>query len=773
VGFQDEQAYLRPRARLMRHLGEELIGSDRVAIIELVKNAYDADARIVVVKFAPPLVEGEGAVEVWDDGHGMSQTTVRDAWMEIATPHRERQPRSESGQRRVLGAKGIGRFAAARLAHVTYLVTRRVDEEEVSLLVDWGDFSDDDAYLDEVPLLWSAGAPKTFVAGGEADQILGRVVPSLGGARNTDPVHAAAGGPTVREDRPAAHDDGAPMQSGQVPTSATGVSPEREPVTHGTLVRLEQLRHGWDAAAIENVRRSLSRLIPPPPPAELDVPDQPEFAIYVEAPEDLHHLSGFVRASEALSHPDYRLVGAIEEDGSAHFAFLTAARETPESIEIPLRRNPPTSCGPLQIDIRVWDLESTSVRRLVELDVGARNITEVRELIRSNSGIALYRDGFRVQPYGEPEYDWLGLGQRRVNNPTMRLSNNQVAGFVYVTAEENPELRDRSNREGLIENPQYEDLKEVMLKAISEIETRRYGIRRGHHGPEEERQRGKGIFDAFDLSGIRDVINTRYAQDAELSRALDEAEEEVNEGIRQVQEVVSRFSRLATLGTLVDVILHEGRTALTRMAYVLRRLDKAVERAVDVEAAAVMRQIGQRFEEQRQALDRLFTQIEPLSGRRRGRPKALSMQAVIRQGLAVIEGEIEHAGAQVDVEGEDTSVTVDAADIIQVVVNLVRNALYWTSTAAEGNQPRISISTSRQPDGAVDITISDNGPGVPDEIRDLVFDAYFSTRPHGVGLGLSIAGSIVKDFYGGELELLAQGPLRGATFRARLRRRTG
>src|SRR5439155_15244279 len=100
---------------------------------------------------------------------------------------------------------------------------------------------------------------------------------------------------------------------------------------------------------------------------------------------------------------------------------------------------------------------------------------EVRELIRSNSGIALYRDGFRVRPYGEPEYDWLGLGQRRVNNPTMRLSNNQVAGFVYVTAEDNPELRDRSNREGLIENPQYEDLKEVMPKAIPEIGQRQYG----------------------------------------------------------------------------------------------------------------------------------------------------------------------------------------------------------------------------------------------------------------------------------------------------------
>src|SRR5207249_2827931 len=149
--------------------------------------------------------EGEGAVEVWDDGHGMSQTTVRGAWMEIATPHRERQPRSESGQRRVLGAKGIGRFAAARLAHVTYLVTRRADEEEGSLLVDWGDFSDDDAYLDEVPLLWSAGGPKTFAPGGEADQVLGRVAPTLDEAMST-PVQAETGDPTAEGGRTAQGD---------------------------------------------------------------------------------------------------------------------------------------------------------------------------------------------------------------------------------------------------------------------------------------------------------------------------------------------------------------------------------------------------------------------------------------------------------------------------------------------------------------------------------------------------------------------------------------
>jgi hypothetical protein len=69
------------------------------------------------------------------------------------------------------------------------------------------------------------------------------------------------------------------------------------------------------------------------------------------------------------------------------------------------------------------------------------------------------------------------------------------------------------------------------------------------------------------------------------------------------------------------------------------------------------------------------------------------------------------------------------------------------------------------------ITFSDSGPSVPEEFRERIFDPYFSLRPDGVGLGLTIVGEIVHDFYAGELVLLDSGPLPGATFRITLRRR--
>ncbi len=78
--------------------------------------------------------------------------------------------------------------------------------------------------------------------------------------------------------------------------------------------------------------------------------------------------------------------------------------------------------------------------------------------LREWSGISVYRDAFRVLPYGEPDDVWLRLDQRRVNNSVVRLSNNQVCGFVEISGDTNPDLKDQTNRGGLIQNRAFEDL---------------------------------------------------------------------------------------------------------------------------------------------------------------------------------------------------------------------------------------------------------------------------------------------------------------------------
>jgi C4-dicarboxylate-specific signal transduction histidine kinase len=113
---------------------------------------------------------------------------------------------------------------------------------------------------------------------------------------------------------------------------------------------------------------------------------------------------------------------------------------------------------------------------------------------------------------------------------------------------------------------------------------------------------------------------------------------------------------------------------------------------------------------------------------------------------------------------------VDQAEIQEVIINLLQNSLYWLRRVPKDGR-QIAVRVRRKDPDQVEILFSDSGPGVEPEFRERIFDPYFSTKPDGVGLGLTIAGEIVSEYYAGELELLEGGPLPGAAFHITLCRR--
>ena len=173
---------------------------------------------------------------------------------------------------------------------------------------------------------------------------------------------------------------------------------------------------------------------------------------------------------------------------------------------------------------------------------------------------------------------------------------------------------------------------------------------------------------------------------------------------------------------------------------------------------------------QSDALATIFRKIEPFGGRKRGRPGLVSLEEVIANAFSVLDTEIEEVGVQISLPDTKTRVTVDQAEIQQVVINLLQNSLHWLRHVPQGAR-QISVHVRRREPDEVEVVFSDSGPGVSPDFRDRIFDPYFSTKPDGVGLGLTIAGEIVNDYYAGDLELLQSGPLAGATFRIVLRRR--
>ena len=179
-----------------------------------------------------------------------------------------------------------------------------------------------------------------------------------------------------------------------------------------------------------------------------------------------------------------------------------------------LRQRHPPRCGPFRVELRVWDRDSKSMNETAQ-EHGS-TVSDVRSDLNNAAGISIYRDGFRVLPYGESHNDWLRLDFRRVQNPTMRLSNNQIVGYLLISADDNPDLRDQSNREGLIEGSALDDLRELIQLVISELEQRRYDAR---HNVDEFKIGKRGLFVDFNLAAVHDLAKQRYPNDTEFLNA--------------------------------------------------------------------------------------------------------------------------------------------------------------------------------------------------------------------------------------------------------------
>ena len=115
---------------LLFQLGEQLVAKPSIALAELVKNAYDADATKVTVTMEKISKEG-GTILIEDDGHGMTLEEMQDSWMRIATSAKKRESLSRYYCRPMTGAKGIGRFASRRLGNS--LTVQSVAQDQMGL----------------------------------------------------------------------------------------------------------------------------------------------------------------------------------------------------------------------------------------------------------------------------------------------------------------------------------------------------------------------------------------------------------------------------------------------------------------------------------------------------------------------------------------------------------------------------------------------------------------------------------------------------------------
>jgi C4-dicarboxylate-specific signal transduction histidine kinase len=162
----------------------------------------------------------------------------------------------------------------------------------------------------------------------------------------------------------------------------------------------------------------------------------------------------------------------------------------------------------------------------------------------------------------------------------------------------------------------------------------------------------------------------------------------------------------------------------------------------------------------------LFERIAPFGSRQRTKPRRTTLERVLANVVALLREEAKAASVVIHLPEGDTPVRVDEADMQGIFRNLIENAIYWLQKVpAPERVIDVSVEVGSHD---VSVIVSDNGPGVPEEVRHRIMEPYFTTRPEGAGLGLSLAGEIASE-YEGALELLQDGSLSGAIFRVRLR----
>jgi signal transduction histidine kinase len=703
---------------MLHTIGTELISSESVAVVELVKNAYDADAKRVVLSFSEDLREGNGTLTVLDDGSGMTADIIREVWLVIATPHRVGSRRTHGG-RRVLGEKGIGRFAVARLADSMTLISRTAGSpDEVIINVDWRQFRNPELFLDEVELQVQEAPADDFVGNG-------RVTAAW--------RHVAL-----------------------------------EPSLQGTMLILRGMTRTWDAEDFNSLRRDLSRLIAPS-----DDSGVRDFEIVLDLPGDYEHLAGPVEPPTELTNPPYRLTGRVTEDGFVH-ATITVPGSPPHDVVVPIdearhHRNEDgvLASGPFSVDFRVYDRDPAAIAALTSDSSLSLTTKQFRDLLDQRAGVSVYRDGFRVLPFGERGDDWLNLDARRVNNPAMRLSNSQMIGTIRITSDKNPDLRDQTNREGLLQGRAHDALRAAVTEVVALLERERFAQRKPEQTPLSPK--GRGLFDDISINDVADAVQRTHPEDRALAAVVADAQKRLNAGVERVREVLSRYQRLATLGRLVDEVVHDGQSSVGRIRRATRDAEELVEETVSCPQHARSKNLVEAVDKQADYLAHLFKRIAPFGGRRRGRPATLRMQETLRDGVDVLASTVAKVGADITFSGTDEQVTLDPVELQEVIVNLLDNSLYWLQNVPEGSR-RIDIRTDRLSDGGLELIVDDSGPGVPEDIREAIFEPYFTSKPDGGGLGLSIVGERVADAYGGELELV-ESQLGGAAFRVIFRRR--
>ena len=691
----------RMHPRVFAALGADLVTDDVVAVIELVKNSYDAFAQNIRIRFRK---DGQSRyLEIEDDGNGMTRKVIEDVWCLVATPYKERNRIVKDGgkQRRVTGEKGLGRLSAARLGKRLLMLTQARGNACWEVAVNWGEIAEKDDLSD------SYAECKRY----QGNLLFGK---------------------------------------------------------SGTRLRIYGLDEHWNADRISDLADNLARLISP-------FSAQENVSIFLSGFDDGQREEIKVESPEFLSKPKYSIRGSVDPEGNMegvyHFAPVVrgSAREKNlklswEQIYLGIQgdrrsRCSPDSakCGPFSFEIRAWDIAPEDTQEIAERFEFRKN--EIRKAIRAHKGISVYRDGILVLPKSDKARDWLGLDIRRISKTGNRLSTNQLVGYVSISAEENPGIRDTSDRERLVACVEVAEFEEILKAVVSRLEDER----------DEDRikyDREKPMDALFDDLSAHDVVTEvadflqEGAEPSEVVPLLRSFSRSLDKTRKTIQERFVYYSRLATVGTIAHMLVHEIRNRTTAIGSFLDVIKSRLAPFSDRETEEEYRRADSAVD----ALERLADTFAPLASRSfRRRKRRAILEDQINNCLMLQRNEIRTKHIQYRVPETKTVVAVDPGELDAIILNLIINAIYWMGQVPQKSRKLLFHFSPIRHQNRVRIHVDDTGPGIDREDAEKVFWPGVTRKPGGIGMGLTVASELVA-IYDGRMSTEYNGKKDGASF---------
>ncbi|WP_461636832.1 ATP-binding protein [Labilibaculum euxinus] len=707
ASFDKDNVRFSVDAGVIDRLGSELVARQETAVSELVKNAYDADATKVNIKFENSDEIG-GTLYIEDNGTGMSKDQLVRGFMRISSTDKLHNPLSEIYHRKRAGQKGIGRFAVQRLGEKLTITTQTTNADTALVLsINWDNYSND-LELNSI----------------------------------TNKVHTKT---KVKES--------------------------------GTILKIEGLRDKWSEASIKRVYKYIGDILQPFPLSEIeeekleDVTSvDPGFKVYFSKIINGRQINIADEKTMVYNHATAIIDGWIDKDGLGLYTVESNKLDINDIGDISsnpdIEKVPFSQLKNIKFRAYYFIYNSSLIPKMQE--------TNIRRIARTQGGIRLYRNGFRVLPYGEPNNDWLGLDASTVKRSILPVhANINFFGFVELKDNLN-DFNETSSREGLLENEGLIELKNFVYRtivtAIIKIaEVRNVKIVSGQKHVD-------GLYETVEVR-IKNIAFTLEELDRELEKEtgnievkrrrkkkIDQVKKDI-EALRVAQEEEkeqflkerSMLRVLSSVGLTIGLFLHEvGDYILNMDNNVSFLLEKLNNDQVIIDRLTLLQSNIESFNTYTSYFDAVISQnvsrnIKPID---------------LKNAINIFWKTIENDLIKNNIELNEPEIIgnylftcpMHPSEWSSIFFNLFTNSK--KAIKRSNNRGIINIKCEKI-ENKIFLKFSDTGDGIKEENRERIFEEFFTTsspntieniEAHneytGTGLGLKIVKDILSSYRG-------------------------